>query len=172
MLMTARRKKKVKAMPLPSRQGLRFDGIQKRPVRTLSVPMKPKKNLVSDDMWEQGILSATGAEQNLDTGIRTKFIPVKPGRTYTGKYHNRFDYFLDMLYWYDENKSFIGRNTTSANPKTITLPSNAFYVRAFYRANSTITPDLASNLKYQLEEGSVATDWEPYELIPDLKPAR
>ena len=64
-----------------------------------------------------------------------------------------------MLYFYDKNKTFLNYNSSLSNG-TFTAPDKAYYVN--FRC---FTVDFTSNytkLKVQLEQGSFATDYEPY----------
>lgn len=57
--------------------------------------------------------------------------------------------------WYDSSKNYIGgEKYSNRETVTITLPSNALYIRASVEKTVLDT--------FQIEEGSTATDYEPY----------
>lgn len=77
----------------------------------------------------------------------TDFIKIDINKTYVSS-----GFSSTSKYYYDSSKNFISRNPS-------TVPSNAMYVRF----NSLIE----GYTKPQLEEGTTATDYEPY--IPSVK---
>ena len=118
--------------------------------RTEVVTQRTGKNLF-DGIIEEGTLSSNGSNAQQSGRYRSKnFIPIKSGNTYVlsidgvGKGVN---------YWfYDKNKVGI----VSGGSSRMVAPSNACYLRFFY--DSTIL-----NANLQLELGSTATDYEPYQ---------
>jgi hypothetical protein len=68
------------------------------------------------------------------------------------------------LRFYDDDKNQIGSYTIySAGAKTFTAPEGTCYCRVMWYNISHITPDDIRALKPQIELGSTATDYEPYQ---------
>lgn len=87
-------------------------------------------------------------------GVVSDFIPVKPNTPYifsAGSYGGSGVY----RDYYDSSKNWISRATT--NPQV--TPSNCAYMRVNFQYSSTGTTTVSRPM---LEEGSVATSFEPY----------
>ena len=124
------------------------------------------KNLFDVDNAEQGYLDANGNFVSNMSFRLTNYIAINGGESFTLSYYRgqsasgsgmRFN-------WFDENKTFIrrdGRIESAVGRCTDTrmAPSNARYLRAslYYSNDSTYAS------KYQLELGSTATEYEPYQ---------
>jgi lysophospholipase L1-like esterase len=77
----------------------------------------------------------------------THFIPVEAGETYRLSYkHN--------IAWYDASKTFISGSASSDTNRTQTAPAGAVFLRC--------TVLLASWDQFQVEIGTVSTDFEPW----------
>lgn len=126
--------------------------------------------------WVKGkrLDSTTGAEINSNTAATSDYIPVNfNNRAYTisGLTNTLFSYIAI----YNSQKQFLGR-TGASNYSNLTAYSNSFtsgtsqgtgdiaYVRVTTYENSGVTGkiDDIDNLETQLEEGTVATPYVPY----------
>lgn len=87
-------------------------------------------------------------------GVVSDFIPVKPNTPYI---FSAGSYGSSGVYrdYYDSSKNWISRATT--NPQV--TPSNCAYMRVNFQYSSTGTTTVSRPM---LEEGSVATSFEPY----------
>ncbi|MFA5720004.1 MAG: hypothetical protein WC939_02960, partial [Acholeplasmataceae bacterium] len=115
------------------------------------------KNLFDGELEVGTIGFSTGNNETNITRSRTKnFIKVLPSTAYTLKSPLVTN---DMnIYEYDINKVFISATNFSSayTGKTQTMSSNTHYIR-FQNASTNDTTVL-----YQLEQGTVATTYEPY----------
>lgn len=125
------------------------------------------KNFVPNE-WKQGMIS-------VDDG---KTVSNNPYWLYTEAYiviDASKEYMLSAdtvnksrVYMYDGKKNFITSVSvlTASTYGKIIPPQNCKYVRFGYNLNGTAeatTPDMMGNVHWlQLEEGTVATDYEPY----------
>lgn len=129
---------------------------------TVQPKVKPKKNYIDrSKLTDNAYVDYTTGNILANTSYAASdYVPVKPSTTYTAS-ANR------MLAFYDANKTYISgfQDSPYVSPKTFTTPYNAYYLRI-----SLIKTDAAYST-YQLEEGSVATQFEPYTLVPDNKAA-
>lgn len=127
-----------------------FTGMQsvKMPVLTTT-----GKNLFNGE-WELGsIHPETGGDVENKNCIRTKdFFVVEPNKEYT--ISNNKGYTVTSNF-YDYAKNLI--STSSA--KTFITPSNSYFVK-FRTSPSKFENDIS--IKFQIEQGSVATPYEPY----------
>ncbi|KQS33977.1 SGNH/GDSL hydrolase family protein [Dyadobacter sp. Leaf189] len=82
----------------------------------------------------------------------TGFIPVKPSTAYTMTYKNQ-------IAWYTASKVYISGSTNADQNKTQTSPANAAYIRTMV--------SLAEWDRYQFEEGTASTEYNPYGFILD-----
>lgn len=132
--------------------------------------MRTGKNLFSSSF-------VIGSRANLTTGVfepytdgaRTDYILIKSNMalTFSGFYNGFSSYFS----YYDRNKNYISRSSsTPRTTATETPPTNACYVVVSYVKISGQTGDISTILNYnhQLELGSTATDYEPYNGITVL----
>lgn len=142
------------------------------------------KNLFNGEFdLKGGIDPSTGLEYEHDGGIRSRFIPINNKENYV--LSNVSGKGWSFASYYDVNKNFIGRTSASLQT-TMTfikskndvtdstyrgyyLPENCYYIRfTTYRninVDNTVTVDdlLADSNLVQLEEGTVATEYEPYQ---------
>lgn len=142
------------------------------------------KNLFNGEFdLKGGIDPSTGLEYEHDGGIRSRFIPINNKENYV--LSNVSGKGWSFASYYDVNKNFIGRTSASLQT-TMTfikskndvtdstyrgyyLPENCYYIRfTTYRninVDNTVTADdlLADSNLVQLEEGTVATEYEPYQ---------
>lgn len=133
-----------------------------------------RKNLLnpSDSDYGNYTITDDGGVSNGQDRITTCYIKCSPNTAYTIStgldvgYNNGF-MFAGMAF-YDANKNFISRVTTTGTWSfTATTPSTARFIRFFEQVNSDkvsmpITPTAFSTKKQQLEVGSEATAYEPY----------
>lgn len=87
-------------------------------------------------------------------------IPVKPNTTYTISFSGG-NYVIDRLATFNSSGAFISRSN-SLGVRTFTTDANTYYIR-FNIWSSGITPSSIGNA--QLEEGSTATTYTPYQPI-------
>ena len=108
------------------------------------------KNLFNGIFETGGISSTTGENVQSSTIKRTDFIKVKMPITFSRKEINGYMGFR----YYDINKNFV--NTFAFNGLSFTINEpNVEYIRF-------LNADGVTDLDYQLEEGTVATEYEPY----------
>lgn len=121
------------------------------------------KNLIptSEDGWEQGSYGTGGGAPVVDaTVIRTKnFCQVVTGQTYV---KSQAVEFITSLRVYDSAGNFL-RNAGQGSIFTPTGQEKLVKITAAFINSSNITPSAVSAIKHQLEAGSVATTFEPYE---------
>lgn len=110
------------------------------------------KNLF-DGLLELGSFNSSGVSSTNENCVRTvNFTEVKPNATYT--ISNDLNYQAVVMF-YDENKNFIQQVSTNS----FTISSNVKYIK--WRSSAgNVENNL--NVKYMLEEGSEATQYEPY----------
>lgn len=129
------------------------------------------KNKCNPDTFVQGILNhSTGAVDSNDKWITSDYIPISGTVTLSGYKDGTEVNFCVRFIEYDANKEFIG-STSNINvtdvvtwSKTITLNSNTRYARTTVGFNNKVTTPstyFATN-RLQIEEGSQATEYEPY----------
>jgi hypothetical protein len=125
--------------------------VNKKPQKYL-----PKKNLF-DGQFEQGSIgSADGSNVATTDRIRVKnYISVLPNTQYT--ISNNKGYVNPSIYYYDINKNFI---SYAVGNNVYTTPSNCYFVRFIYVSTGS---DITTQA--QIEQGSTATPYEPYQLI-------
>ena len=114
------------------------------------------KNLFDGVMESGGINNTTGNNQANSSLLRSKnYVSVKPNSTYIIS-NNGVGVAMNVLE-YASDKSFISFVGVITAGKPFTTSSSTCYIR-FYRSNSNAD-------KIQLEKGSVATDYVPYNNI-------
>ena len=89
-------------------------------------------------------------------------IPIKGGKTYYLNANNN-DASIAGIAWYTKDKSYLsGINTTiiNQNNKQMTAPNEASYIRISWRIDAGYNPNWKETV--QFEEGSTATEYEPY----------
>jgi hypothetical protein len=133
------------------------------PKRKLSPKVKvPRGKNLFDGLIEIGAISNTTGWNAGGDGIRSiNHIPVKPNKTYTISNDKNY---VNILYFHDIDKKFVEYSNVGAmGIRTFTTPPNCYFIR--FRTSSVGENDLT--VKFQLEEGSVATEYEPYkETLP------
>ena len=110
------------------------------------------KNLFDGKLELGSIVSSTGDNTPSADNVRSVgYIKVKPDTSIV--LSNNLKYTNSIIYEYDSNKNYIGRQRT--NP--FTTSANCHYIR--FRSDAK-----QSNLdvKYQVEYGTAATPYEPY----------
>lgn len=126
------------------------------------------KNLCPE--WEQGSISANGVDADANAVIRSGWAAVVPNTVYTISRTGTTGAFAVRCY--DANKNYLGVGgvgtttisggndsnplNTTKNVASIRVLDGCYYLRFIDYAN-----DLTN--RYQLEVGSVATDYEPYQ---------
>ena len=131
------------------------------PVEVQSVGEKTK-NLLPND-WESGFISvSSGANQNSLIYVRTKdYFTFDIAKNYYISSDSIDTSTTISWYFYDENKTFIRRlvsykdRTIGTSDCQVTIPTNTVFFRL-----AVLTTDI--NIKVQIEEGSTATEYEPY----------
>lgn len=108
-----------------------------------------------DGEWERGSIStSTGlnsdTQASIDVAIRTNFIKVKPSTNY--KLSSTPSLSANIL-CYDINENFI---SLASGVTSINTPSNCAYIKFRF-----LTTDLSTIA--QIEEGTIATEYEPYQ---------
>ena len=120
------------------------------------------KNLLPND-WELGFISIqSGENQSSSTYVRTKdYFTFDISKNYYISSDSIDTSATISWYIYDENKNFISRfvsyknRTIGTSGCQVTIPTNAVFFRL-----AVLTTDI--NIKVQIEEGTTATEYEPY----------
>ena len=112
------------------------------------------KNLFDGEL-ELGIISSVNGVLTPSTNrIRSmKYLMVNSSTTYT--LSNDLNYANNIIYEYDRSLNYIGRGRNSST--TFTTSSNCKYIKF-----STADGENNLNVKYQLENGSTVTTYEPH----------
>lgn len=144
--------------------GVYFDGLQGASNITVK---STGKNLFDGNSFEMGTISSTTGNlaDSLITCRTSNFIQVTPNTNY----FSRVDYIemrSRVVFFYDETKNFI--SFKSVNNGTFLTPNNCRYIK------HTLTNVAMTNLTQQefelikryaqLEEGTIATAYEPYKV--------
>ena len=122
---------------------------------------KSGKNLLDGKNLEIGLIDANGEEMTISTGRRSGFLLAYGMMTYSNSYAGDTNNVVFCLY--DENKHFIKRligGATSVGAEMVFTfdTENAKYIRM-----SVASENITDASELQLEKGSVATPYEPYE---------
>ena len=104
------------------------------------------------DGWEQGHINDLGELYDDPNSVRSNYIKVIPNTQYT--FSNNGIKRATHISYYDERKQFIFTSDRGHPPSTFVMPSNCMYIRLSGENNDRD--------KFQLEEGSTATAYEPY----------
>lgn len=105
-------------------------------------------------------LNDNGEEvSNSTTGYTTSFYNVRPKTVYTisGTFSNTTGYL--RIYYYDKNKNFISRTTSSSittGSYTFTTPNDCYYIQFQYKVGYVDFDTI------QIEKSPVATEYLPY----------
>lgn len=127
------------------------------------------KNLLPSIVnWEIGDIStaAGGTDVSANNYIRTKGLyKCQSNTNYYFSYNGNYRY---SIYFYDDSKTFLGRldNVQQSSPRYFTTPVNCYYYRVAVRnepSSTDIKTDEILINKFQLEFGTVATPYEPYQ---------
>lgn len=154
-----------------------FNSYVKAPVNKIEIPFSPKqdlhgydhpwpagggKNLIDPNGIISGAINATtpGPIDSSTIRVVTDYIPVTVGESYVASIES--DKVYVCCHYYNSEKAGISTNITD-NP--FTVPDGVSYARLVFKFpdNSTITP--SDITQAQLEKGSTATAYAPYENI-------
>ena len=132
-----------------------FEGMQsvKMPVLTTT-----GKNLF-DGAVSNGYLADSTGESVSQLGLHsTNYMKCSPNSIYTisGTLNN----LAPRFYFYDSDKKYLGKDIGINDYKTYTAPSNACYMK--FRLYTQEQCDITLFNAIQVEEGSVATSYEPF----------
>ena len=118
------------------------------------------KNLVDKSKCEKGALMVDGTNNGNATFYTTDYIPVKPNSNYAFSSNYTFTGSAASYCFYDKNKNYIsGEAHNNRIGYVINTPSNCYYIKdCFWVGDKS---DIDSTFP-QLEEGPVATEYEPY----------
>lgn len=123
------------------------------------------KNLYDEDSKSTDKLINSSGIEITNSGFNTSdYILIKGNISYNLSWESASSYFQAFISYYDSNKTFIQRdNITTSNTytKAFTTLENAKYIRITYSKEVNGTPTPRSNI--QLEKGSTATTYEPYQ---------
>lgn len=121
------------------------------------------KNLFDKDniTIEIGSIGAGGSFSPSTERLRAYYIEVNENTQYTLSTSNND---LQVVpYFYDSSKNFLSFNNGWKNfPYTFTSPADTKYVALLFK-NSTNTPSIGMIGDFQLEKGSTATTYQPFE---------
>lgn len=115
-----------------------------------------------DGKLEVGSLDDVGINMSNNTYRRSlNHVPVIPNTRYEFRVNDEKGY--GRMFFYDKNKTFISSTINNQNDILIT-PVNCHYIRFRIDMLAYLSehPMDESTVKYQLEEGSTATPYEPY----------
>ena len=107
---------------------------------------------------------ADGTYSTENLSVASDFIKIEKGKSYISKYKMQIILF-------NENKEYIGyyNNTTGQyNGFTISTDSECNYVKVSFRSSSNNNVDFTTIGDIQIEQGSTATDYEPYKSTSSL----
>ena len=116
-----------------------------------------------DGKWKRGYVSSTSGDINdsRTDSIRTNFIKIKYNTNY---YIQGFNIeYASLISFYDKNKNYISRSSGVKRSNYIFKTNNQvqYIIISQYSSDGTDMPlDTALNL--QIEEGDIATSYEPY----------
>lgn len=156
------------------------DGADDVPLKQLVVNVQPNqdlhgyekpwvagagKNLANPAEFVQGGISGSnGGDSTATTRVRTGYIPVSASTAYVASIES--DKAVLSVWFYTSSKSWISPSVTTAS---FTTPSTAAFVRiVMYKSSGAdILPSEVT--AFQLEKGSTATAWVPYENICPIR---
>lgn len=114
------------------------------------------------------------AKQSSATRLGVVSFKIKPNTTYTLNSSNNSIQVIN--YYQDNNKDNIINTNWQTLPYTFTTPANCYYLAQLLRNSNNSNIALTDLTNYQIEEGSVATDYEPHQeqlyTIPCQQPMR
>lgn len=135
------------------------------------------KNLLISDATGSGnyTITSTGGRTTNPSRLSSDYIPCVSGQTYVvsgivGANTKSNVFSFAGIAFYDSDKIFISRTAiNNANTLTATAPSNAVFMRFFEEATKatselggTLTTAYYATYKRQIEAGSTATTYSPY----------
>jgi hypothetical protein len=117
------------------------------------------KNLFDGELRNGSYLTTDGSfSTSIDNFANVNPIYVKPSTTY--KIKDNLGTWNYRLFYYDINGNFISCQLGSTGETTVTVPANCAYMNfRIYLASSGST---IPTISIQLEQGTVATTYEPY----------
>lgn len=119
------------------------------------------KNLLINN-FVLGSINAYGKDIGNNTRARSDYNIVQENSIYCFSSSNSKIYYVP--YFYDENKTFISYiDGWKDQSVTFTTPANTKYVRLIFKNNDTNNIVLNELTNMQLEKGSTATTYEPYQ---------
>ena len=132
-----------------------FEGMQSVKMPVLTTTGKNLFDSSTEIVTGQGINSSNGLPYNYPTHSRTGFLRVKPNTSYTiTQSHNK-----TWVFAYDKNKEYIKVvKTDITSGGNFTTPNDTHYIRLDF--NTVDTSEIVNGV--QIEEGTVATSYEPY----------
>lgn len=108
---------------------------------------------------EVGGINSDGGENTETNRVRSKgYIKVNSSTTYTASVKNKNIYL--GIYLYDKEKKIISVFSWQKGDYTFKTTDITEYVRVTYRTDDDIS--VSDILEYQIEEGTTATEYEPY----------
>ena len=113
------------------------------------------KNLYNESKMVLGMIGQSTGEIRYEEKTYLSYeyyIPVKPNTTYVINKPN----IINMMFYYDKDKKYISSESINISQTSFITPSNCKFIR--FRIASTVLPK-----EFQLEEGTVATPYEPYQ---------
>ena len=158
------------------------------PLKECKIHFEPKQDLngyskpwvggSGKNLWDNNNViyntwtSNDGTATKNSSGCRTLDMEVTSGDVYTVFYNGERPYSASIIEL-DENKNFILRThkqwagSSSPSALTVTIGANTkyCYVQTYTLNGETMTFALLTTYKIQLEKGSTATAYEPYENI-------
>lgn len=124
-------------------------------ITTDSVLKSVGKNLFNKTILKDNcFVSVTGGETSSDTSCIWEYIKVKPNTTYILTYQSEDYSFTQRISEYTNDKTFIQRTTASKSNYVFTTGSTTEYINL---------SGLKEDSNIQIEEGSTATEYEPYQ---------
>lgn len=123
------------------------------------------KNLIDKSQAVFGSINAsTGGDINSSTRLRSPWIKLNPSTQYTLSTNNNTLQVYE-LYQYTSDKTKIRSDRADAQSYTFTTTATTVYMRVIFRHADNSAPTLSELDNTQLELGSQASSYEPYEAI-------
>lgn len=125
------------------------------------------KNIFNVGICSGTVNADTGKDIAYATRLRTiEANSIKPNTSYSLQIPD--GYLVNRVYFYDAYKNYIINLSVESQQRVFTTPDNAYYIKISFRnsadTNTTMTAQDIEIISKgtQLEEGTVATDYEPY----------
>lgn len=113
---------------------------------------------VWDEEWESGYYTQEGADYADNHAIRSKnFSPVIPNTPYY--FHKAYG---GRIYFYDANKTLLGRTESMSTDGEVVTPSNCNYIKFFVYADSVANYTYNYDICINLSDTSFNGQYEPY----------